>query len=547
MRHHDMIVMIRKVSKMISGLYYLILKKLLILAWQIRPQFQRVAFALLLALAIILTESRTYGNGWEHGAIPFEALIKALEFEAPEMRKQAAHSLGFRGQPEAVDPILRRLAKPEENSQVRSAFYLALGRLDDRRAVPALKVCLDKEARDDLRSDCVIALGMLSENSTLPRLLKAFYEDSSFLVRSSVIDALGSFSEEAAVEILATLVNSESNHSLRQRAIRALGRTGSQGAVKPLLKALAVFRSDNERLLIVNSLTLLRPSEATAPLTELLQKTEDPQLRTQIVIALGAIHEGDTYPTLIDMLTDNVPAVRYFAVKSLHELGRREAAIPINKLSLDVTRRFEKRTTRELLADPLPVIADLSFQLIALQALTDLDATKGMEALLRAARPREFPRDSAVALKIAEGIYRQRRIALNGLGYTGSQEAAVFLAGPGGLRDPDFRLRAVAVRSLGILGFSEMVEKLLYLLGDPVAEVRWSAALVLGRLGDRKAVSPLMERLSDTNAEVRKQAALSLGYLGDRRAYEALTLLARDEESETVQAAAAYGARLLEK
>lgn len=542
-----MIVMIRKVSKMISGLYYLILKKLLILAWQIRPQFQRVAFALLLALAIILTESRTYGNGWEHGAIPFEALIKALEFEAPEMRKQAAHSLGFRGQPEAVDPILRRLAKPEENSQVRSAFYLALGRLDDRRAVPALKVCLDKEARDDLRSDCVIALGMLSENSTLPRLLKAFYEDSSFLVRSSVIDALGSFSEEAAVEILATLVNSESNHSLRQRAIRALGRTGSQGAVKPLLKALAVFRSDNERLLIVNSLTLLRPSEATAPLTELLQKTEDPQLRTQIVIALGAIHEGDTYPTLIDMLTDNVPAVRYFAVKSLHELGRREAAIPINKLSLDVTRRFEKRTTRELLADPLPVIADLSFQLIALQALTDLDATKGMEALLRAARPREFPRDSAVALKIAEGIYRQRRIALNGLGYTGSQEAAVFLAGPGGLRDPDFRLRAVAVRSLGILGFSEMVEKLLYLLGDPVAEVRWSAALVLGRLGDRKAVSPLMERLSDTNAEVRKQAALSLGYLGDRRAYEALTLLARDEESETVQAAAAYGARLLEK
>jgi HEAT repeat protein len=539
--------MIRKVSKMISGLYYLILKKLLILAWQIRPQFQRVAFALLLALAIILTESRTYGNGWEHGAIPFEALIKALEFEAPEMRKQAAHSLGFRGQPEAVDPILRRLAKPEENSQVRSAFYLALGRLDDRRAVPALKVCLDKEARDDLRSDCVIALGMLSENSTLPRLLKAFYEDSSFLVRSSVIDALGSFSEEAAVEILATLVNSESNHSLRQRAIRALGRTGSQGAVKPLLKALAVFRSDNERLLIVNSLTLLRPSEATAPLTELLQKTEDPQLRTQIVIALGAIHEGDTYPTLIDMLTDNVPAVRYFAVKSLHELGRREAAIPINKLSLDVTRRFEKRTTRELLADPLPVIADLSFQLIALQALTDLDATKGMEALLRAARPREFPRDSAVALKIAEGIYRQRRIALNGLGYTGSQEAAVFLAGPGGLRDPDFRLRAVAVRSLGILGFSEMVEKLLYLLGDPVAEVRWSAALVLGRLGDRKAVSPLMDRLSDTNAEVRKQAALSLGYLGDRRAYEALTLLARDEESETVQAAAAYGARLLEK
>jgi HEAT repeat protein len=532
---------------MISGLYYPLLRKLPILACQIRPQFQRVAFAFLLLLVIILATGRSYGNGWEHGAIPFEALIKALEFESPAMRLRAAQSLGFRGQHEAVDPILKRLAEPEENSHVRSALYLALGRLSDRRAVPALKTCLDKEARDDLRSDCVIALSMLGENSTLPPLLKAFYEDSSFLVQSSVVDALGSFSEEAAVEILATLVNSEGNPNLRLRAIRALGRTGSQGAVKPLLKALAGSRSDNERLLIVNSLTLLRPSEATVPLTELLQKTEDPQLRTQIVIALGSIQEGDTYPTLIDMLKDKVPAVRYFAVKSLHELGRREAAVPISKLSLEITQRFEQRTTRELLADPLPVIADLSFQLVALQAITYLDATKGMEALLGAARSRGFQRDSAVALKIAEGIYRQRRTALNGLGYTGSQEAAAFLAGPGGLRDPDFRLRAVAAQSLGILGFSEMAEKLLDLFGDPVAEVRWTAALVLGRLGDRKAVGPLMERLTDINAEVRRQAALSLGYLGDRRAYEALTRLARDEESETVQAAAAYGARLLEK
>lgn len=47
-------------------------------------------------------------NGWEHGAIPFDALVKALNDGDTITRLQAAHSLGARGQSEAVRFLILR-------------------------------------------------------------------------------------------------------------------------------------------------------------------------------------------------------------------------------------------------------------------------------------------------------------------------------------------------------------------------------------------------------------------------------------------------------
>ena len=503
--------------------------------------------AIAASLLVIFMTTPLLGNGWEHGAIPFEALVEALRFDSPEMRMRAAQSLGVRGQPEAVEPLLKCLAKPEENPFVRSSLYTALGKLGDRRGLPSLKSCLEKETRPELRSDCVKALGLIGEKRTLPLLITTLKKDSSFLVKSSAVEALGSFSEEAAVQNLAALVTRDNNRNLRQRAIQALGRTGSQAAVNPLLKALSVARGDKERLLIVKALTMLRSMEATEALTELLNRTEDSQLRAQIVIALGAARDGDAYPILVEMLSDKIPAVRYFAVKGLAEQNHQEAVLPICRKSLEISQKLEQRSIQELLDAPVALLADLSFQVVALQAITNLDAPKGVQALLHAARPYSIPRDSATALKIAEGFYQQRRAALYGLGYTRSQKAASLLAGRAGIDDSDFRLRAVAVRSIGILSFPDAADTVLICLNDPVAEVRWTTASVLGRLKNRKAVAPLMEQLSDTNSEVRRQAALSLGYLGDYLAYEKLSRLAIEDLNKNVQTAAAYSLRLLTK
>ena len=502
-------------------------------------------FCLALILSLIAGANSAAANGWEHATIPFDALLKALDFEEAATRTRAAQSLGFRGQKEAFEPLLRRLRRPEEDPGVRGAIYAAFGALGDRRAIPALVGCLETEQRQELRGDCVAALGRLAASETLPRLLTALREDSSILVRSRVVDALGDFSDDRAVTALSMLLSEGRNRSLRQRAIRALGRTGSDKAAKPLLAALESADSGREQTELVDALGLLGSAEAGGPLTELLRSTEDAPLRARIVVALGAIRDGSAYPTLVALLGDDVLAVRYFAVTALRDLGEAEAAGPINTLSLSISEKLQARTVTELFDDPLTTLADLSLQEVALRALTGLDAVEGLPAFLRAAPGRDLPRHSSTMLLIADAEYQTRRLALYGLGYTRSPEAATLLSGISGLGDPDFRLRATAVRSLGVLGFPRSAERLAAVLGDEAAEVRWTAASVLGRLGDARAVEPLIARLSDPIAEVRRQATLSLGYLGDARAREPLLGLAGADEDASVREAAAYAASLL--
>lgn len=155
----------------------------------------RIVIGLSFSGLLISITNQLHGNGWEHGAIPFEALVKALAFEAPAMRMRAAQSLGARGQSEGVEPLLQCLLEPEKNPLVRSAIYTALGKLRDGRGIPPLAVCLTEETREELRSDCVSALGKIAAKNTLPEILIALKEDSSFLVQSSAVDALGSFSD----------------------------------------------------------------------------------------------------------------------------------------------------------------------------------------------------------------------------------------------------------------------------------------------------------------------------------------------------------------
>ena len=126
----------------------------------------------------LLVPAPARGNGWAHAGIPFEALLRGLDFEQPETRQRAAESLGFRGQREAVEPLLKRLNLPEESPHVRSALYLALGRLRDTRATPALTRCLDIESREEVRSDCAAALGLLGDVTTAPRLVRALRADA---------------------------------------------------------------------------------------------------------------------------------------------------------------------------------------------------------------------------------------------------------------------------------------------------------------------------------------------------------------------------------
>jgi HEAT repeat protein len=506
----------------------------------------RALGAIVLGLAVLVCPSPGLrANGWEHAAIPFEALIKALDHEAEETRSRAAASLGYRGQPQAVPALLGVLDRPEPSHRVRRSVHTALGKLGDPRALPALHACLEREAREELRAGCATALATLADPRSLPILLEAFESDGHILVRSRVVDALGSFPQAESLALLTRLVSGEGNRSLRRRAIWALGRTGAPRATGPLLTALETARGESERLRIVEALGRLGDPAATGALAELLKTAESPALRTKTAIALAAVRDGSAHGVLVEMLSDELTAVRHFAVQGLKVQARPEAAAPLVALYRRLEGAVSSLGPTALVEKAPDVLSALGLQIEVLRALVELDPAAGLPVFLSGAAPREVARGSQRALKVAEGFYQRRRLALHGLGYTGSRDAAALLSGSAGLGSADPRLRAASARSLGVLGFAEAVDRLIPLLEDRSPEVRWTAAKVLGRLADRRAVAPLIARLSDGTAEVRRQAALGLGYLGDPAAREALARTAQGDPSELVRTAASYARDLL--
>jgi hypothetical protein len=73
------------------------------------PVLLMLAFMLLVCLPL----HGLRANGWEHAAVPYEVLVKALQKGQAETRARAAQSLGIRGQPEAVEPLLLQLSARE--------------------------------------------------------------------------------------------------------------------------------------------------------------------------------------------------------------------------------------------------------------------------------------------------------------------------------------------------------------------------------------------------------------------------------------------------
>ncbi len=230
--------------------------------------------------------------------------------------------------------------------------------------------------------------------------------------------------------------------------------------------------------------------------------------------------------------------MRFFAIDGLAAAGARQAVAPLRRLYRRVSAIVRENRAVALSGDAARFLAAQSQRVAAVRALANLDPAGALDELLDAARLRTYPRDSALSLRLNEGAYELRRLAITGLGYSRSAAATRYLLDGGAVGDRDFRIRASAVRALGVLGEVAALNALVAALEDPSAEVRWIAATVLGRMGDRRAGDSLLSALSDPHPRVRRQAVLSLGYLRVRPAMRQIAALAEGDDSEAVRAAA---------
>jgi HEAT repeat protein len=497
----------------------------------------------ILCLTLLGFSQVAQANGWEHLAIPRETLLAALNSGDPHAMEHAAISLGVRGEARDVEPLLEALKSADKAPHLRAEIYTALGRIGEARSVPALVRALESETRDELRAAAALALGSIGAAKALPALLAALTSETP-AVRLRVIDALGAFPQAQSVRALTALAERGPEASVRRRALRALGATGSEKAAAPLVAALDRAEDRREQAIIVDALANVASPRAAEPLTELLAGSDDPVLKVKTAAALGAIGGEGLLPALTGLLGDDNRAVRMAAVRELTEARAPETAPQLLALYRDLAERRPPRPEPGAVPDPAAYLADLDLMRLTTRALLETDPRVGLAAFLDGAQPRIFDRGSATGLKLASKAYELRRLAVVALGYTRSASAsdplrAIAASGS----DP--RLRAAAVRSLGVLGRPGSFAAASKALADSHPEVRWNAAVVLGRLGRAEALPALIGALEDPHAQVRLQSAASLGLLGDPRAAAALEALRRRERNEKVKETARQALLLL--
>lgn len=126
-----------------------------------------------------------------------------------------------------------------DDPRVRRYLALALGRIGDRRAVPALLKAVDDAGAEGSRADpetqvyAVWALGVIGDPQAVPRLVALARSDDAGL-RKAAVHALGAFASEASREALVTAL-SDPVTDVRWNAAVALARRRDPGAVPVLL------------------------------------------------------------------------------------------------------------------------------------------------------------------------------------------------------------------------------------------------------------------------------------------------------------------------
>ncbi len=492
--------------------------------------------------ALVCHAPNAHANGWEHTSIDFDVLVKALNDSNANVRLRAAESLGYRPQSGATDALLARLEQNESIDRVRQEIYSALGKIGEPSALAKIEDCLLGETSAAVRVECANALGNIDSREAEQLALKAIH-DPNIQVRLHAIKSLGSFSGSATLQALTDFAR-DKNDSISQVALLSLGRTRSTTGLEILRESLRQSENREQILVALRALTLLANPDAIADIQALYRKTEDEEVKRYALVAMANTRARGSESYFLEALSSEDHDSRILGLAILRNFGSRNQAGAITEHALLEGSRIFKQDGDALLLEPGSTIASLELLHEYLRTIIRLDPQAGVSLYLRAATVKSIPRTSSTALKIAQGLYQVRWQAIYGLGYTRTEQAAEILGAA--LKDPDARIRAVAIRSLGVLGNAGYYDSIVAMLNDQSAEVRWTAARVLGRGKVNSASEPLIRSLADPIAQVRLESALALGYLNAAAAKPRLSDLASKDPDSRVKEAALYAASLIE-
>lgn len=427
---------------------------------------------------IIVREAAAEALGQMKATEAVDSLIEVLESDSSvDVRRLAGLALVAIGDPQAVAPLLALgLSQPTQ----RLWTLEATARLG-RPAIPALSKALS-HADPGMRLDAATVLGKIKDSAAVKPLVAAL-RDNVGLVRAHATEALGHIADPRVIPHFIHLLSDEEPGVVASAAF-GLSRVCDETALVPLLTTLK-DADPTVRAFAATALGKIGDARALKGLLpRLADKEEVSDVKLQVARALGRIGHASAFAALRECLSEPAIPVLKAVVEALGHIGHPETM----------------STLLEVLHNPHDVIRQQAIESLGL--LGEGAAAKAVMELLHRERSTEV-----------------RLAAVRTLGQL--RDAAAIPTLKEALRD-QFTVRCRAVVALGEIGTPEVVEILLPLLRDPVAEIQYHAAIALGNIGDRRALRGLEELMSSDDPIVLHGVGKALEILGDRRAKQVL-------------------------
>lgn len=283
--------------------------------------------------------AEAFGLIGEPKCIP--AIVPLLKSSDDKVRVQTASALGRVPHPGCLKALIESLNDP--NPEVKKRCAMALGEIGDKRAASALSKLL-KDTQTEIKITAAEALGRIGDDQAVPYLIEMCHEDDEAVILKA-LGALRKIKNPASIEPLTKLLLHESSR-VRQRAIDVLGQVGDAVVAEQLEGLLRNDRSEDVRAAAAKALGEIRDPGAVDRLIDALHDSFSVKCRA--IVALGEIGEESALASLLAMLKDPAPEVRYHASQALAQMDHAVAVKSIEPLLTDSNAMVRRGAAKAL-------------------------------------------------------------------------------------------------------------------------------------------------------------------------------------------------------
>ena len=258
-------------------------------------------------------------------SIPFlnyKAQDKGDLLHAAIVQRNIVWALGLIKDKSAVEPLIKRLET--EDPDLKREIIMALKMIGNKQAVPVLKEILLMDGESPyVKFDAARALGTIDNTDSVYTLIRAM-GDGSWLVRGACAEALGKRGDNRAAKALKGLLNTDAGENAswaRDRAALALSKIGA-GGIEALVSSLGDGGTSTRRRA---SWVLIGIGDPAVPYLLSALREVSSLARKRAAMVLGWIGNKKTVLPLTWALADKDPDVRKMAAWALGKIGDNKA------------------------------------------------------------------------------------------------------------------------------------------------------------------------------------------------------------------------------